>query len=94
MSTSLDLDLSLLEGLSVSPPCEHHQHPDKPQWHADGNEHYIKVRWDCGHGDPNQIFVVCGKWLLTEAPVRCSQCPNTKRVRDGVTDLGLVSEYH
>lgn len=84
----------LLNEADSSPACEHHQHQDRPQWHADGDEHYIKVKWPCGHGDPNHIYVVCLKWLTTNAPVKCPQCPETKRVRDGVTDLGPVTDYH
>lgn len=90
MSTALDIDIAALVGEMESPACEHHQHPDKPQWHADGGERYIKVTWPCGHGDPNHIYVVCLKWLTTDAPVKCSQCPETKHVRDGITDLGPV----
>lgn len=84
----------LLNGADMTPCCEHHQHATHPRWHADGDEHYVKVRRECGHGNTDQIFVVCLKWLMSTDPIKCPSCQALYPVLDGVLDLGPVADFH
>lgn len=84
-------DLSTIDDMVI--PCEHQQHGTLTDVHADGDEHYVKVKWECGHGNPNRIYVVCRRWLESGVLVRCIHCDQTRRVLDGLTDLGPVRSY-
>lgn len=95
MAVDLDLDLETLVGESESPCCENPEHAEKPQVHADGNEHYIQILFKCGHIKPH-IKVSCEKWILfvtKHGYLICGEC-NTEYDLSTLKDHGLVSDFN
>lgn len=73
MSTELDIDFGILEGLDFAPSCEHSQHERK---HLDESAKYI-VRALCGECRDNTVYLMCEsgwKVLTSLDALYCAEC--------------------
>lgn len=92
-ASGLYMELVMRVGAMPTIPCEHSQHDSCPQWHEDGNEHYIRVTSPCGHSTPD-VMVVCEKWISTSTSVVCGNCGLEFPAGENITDLGKVSDFN
>lgn len=95
MAVDLDLDLDVLIGESESPACEHPDHGTRDHAHADGDEHYVRMIFECGHIKPD-IKVSCLKWLTVAVGygfLICGHCKREYDTAESLKDLGPVSDY-
>jgi hypothetical protein len=85
------MDLAWRVGEMPTERCEHSQHKSHPQWHKDGDEHYVMMHpAPCGHGVQNEVMVLCLRWLEASSVVACSECGEEYPLHEFINDLGPV----
>lgn len=94
MQADTSTEVLVVTDLEDTQCCEHPHHATRPKWHEDGDEHYIKPRSVCGHMDSDTVFIVCHKWMVCDADLKCDYCDVLTPMAWGYIDLGPVKDYH
>jgi hypothetical protein len=91
-----DTDIATLIGELPAEGCEHETHGVVHEFHADGNEQYVKLSSPCGCS--NAVAIYCGKYvalinLLSWMPVMCNICGARFKHGEAFFPLGPVERY-